>query len=221
MNKTVELVNQWGSFEEKYPDSSIEDFCRYTLANKKEQNNGVLVGGVVPRLVDGLLLKILGRITKLNFFYANIALKGTGLNRIEEFGLLLSIQQQVNPQKTEVIYSNLFELSSGTDILNRLRERGYISEHADDTDKRAKRLKITPAGEKVIEKSVKQIGFMAKMMLSDMSDEDKQLCVQLLKGVEIKFSSIWLKHKGMALNDIYKDVVGTKPALNKNEIGII
>jgi DNA-binding MarR family transcriptional regulator len=110
---------------------------------------GPLVGGVVPTINDGLLLKIIGRISKLNMNYANLALKGTGLNQIEEFGILLTIKQEKHPKKTEVIYANLYELSSGTDMLTRMKKRGLIKEYNDKEDKRAKRLELTAKGEKV------------------------------------------------------------------------
>src|SRR5689334_19534687 len=100
MNKTIELVNLWGSFEEKYPDGSIEDFCRYHLIHQRESENaGPLVGGVIPAYINGLLLKIIGRIAKLNVFYADAALAGTGINQLEEFGMLLTIQQLKTPRK--------------------------------------------------------------------------------------------------------------------------
>src|SRR5580704_804884 len=108
MNKTIELVNHWGAFEKIHPDGGIEDFCRHYLASQQQQKiTGPLVGGVVPPINDGLLLKIIGRISKLNMNYANLALKGTGLNQIEEFGILLTIKQEKNPKKTEIIYANL------------------------------------------------------------------------------------------------------------------
>ena len=110
MNKTVELVNQWATFEEKHPDGSIEDFCRFYIAHQRRQENeseGTLVGGVVPRFPAALLMKIVGRIGKLNMAYSNIALDGTGWNQIEEFGILQTILKEKNPRKTDVIYANL------------------------------------------------------------------------------------------------------------------
>jgi len=213
MNKTIELVNHWGDFEKKHPDGDIADFCRYYLAhqNKKQDNDGTLVGGVVPPLSDGLLMKIIGRISKLNMAYANIALKGTELNQIEEFGILQTIKKEKNPKKTEVIYANLFELSSGTDMLNRMKKRGLIKEYADKEDKRSKRIVLTAKGEKVITVSTERIEKNAIMLMNDLAEEDKALCIQFLKNIEIKFSALWQKHKGKAFEDIYKELMtGTK-----------
>lgn len=207
MNKTIELVNEWGGFEKKHPDGDLDDFCRYYLAHRQHKNTeGLLVGGVVPKLIDGLLLKIIGRISKLNMAYANLALKGTALHQIEEFGILQTIKKEKNPKKTEVIYANLFELSSGTDMLNRLKKRGLIREYNDKEDKRSKRIELTAEGEKTIVLCTKKIEKNALMLLNDLADDDKQLCVQLLKSVEIKFSDLWQKHKGKSFEDVYRDV---------------
>jgi DNA-binding MarR family transcriptional regulator len=211
MNKTIELVNLWGAFEAKHPDGNIDDFCRHHLARQqKTKGEKPLVGGVIPPVNDGLLLKIIGRISKLNMSYANLALKGTDLNQIEEFGILLTIQQEKNPKKTEIIYANLFELSSGTDMLNRMKKRGLIKEYMDKEDKRSKRIELTAKGEKVARECKIRIVKNATMIMHDLSNDDKELCIQLLKNVEMKFSSLWQSHKGKEFEDIYKEVVGGK-----------
>ena len=212
MNKTIELVNEWGRFEEKHPNGSIADFCRYFLAHqdKGPEHEGTLVGGVVPYLKEGLLLKIIGRISKLNMLYANIALKGTGLNQIEEFGILQTIRQEKSPRKTDVIYANLFELSSGTDMLNRMQKRGLITEYADEHDKRSKRLELTGKGEKVATQSSEQIKKNAIMLMHTLAGDDQELCIQLLKGIEIKLSEQWQKHKGKDFAEIYAGLIGER-----------
>jgi DNA-binding MarR family transcriptional regulator len=211
MNKTIELVNSWGEFEEKHPKGSIEDFCRHYLAKQEQQKiKGKMVGGVVPSFNDGLLLKIIGRIQKLNRNYANLALKGSELNQIEEYGILQTIKQDKNPKKTEIIYANLLELSSGTDMLTRLKNRGLIKEYDDKEDKRSKRIELTNKGEKAIETTKLKIFRNAKMLMNDLSEDDKELCIQLLKNIEIKFSALWQKHKGKDFEEIYSEIIVEK-----------
>jgi DNA-binding MarR family transcriptional regulator len=208
MNKTVELVNSWGAFEQNHPKGSIEDFCRHYLAKQEQQKiKGKMVGGVVPSFNDGLLLKIIGRIQKLNMNYANLALKGSELNQIEEYGILQTIKQDKNPKKTEIIYANLLELSSGTDMLTRLKNRGLIKEYDDKEDKRSKRIELTTKGEKAIEATKLKIFKNAKLLMNDLSEDDKALCIQLLKNIEIKFSALWQKHKGKEFEEIYNEIV--------------
>jgi DNA-binding MarR family transcriptional regulator len=208
MNKTVELVNEWGAFEKRFPNGNIDDFCRHFLARQRGKVvKGKFVGGVVPPFNDGLLLKILGRITKLNMAYANMALKDTDVNQIEEFGMLATILQEVNPRKTDIIYSNLLELSSGTDMLNRLRKRGLIREYDDTEDRRSKRIELTPKGQKITAFCYEKITRNARMLVNDLTDDDKELCVQVLKGIEIKFSALLPRHKGKSFDEIYADTM--------------
>jgi DNA-binding MarR family transcriptional regulator len=218
VNKTIELINLWGAFEEKHQTGSIEDFCRHYLAQQRQQKiKGPLVGGVVPPINDGLLLKIIGRIHKLNMNYANMALKGTDLNQMEEFGILLTIKQEKNPRKTEVIYANLFEVSSGTDMLTRMKKRGLIKEYDDKEDKRSKRIELTAKGEKAIEVCFVKVRRTAMMMMHDLTDDDKELCIQLLKNVEIKFSALWQRHRGKGFEEVYKEVVPERKVEGKKE----
>jgi DNA-binding MarR family transcriptional regulator len=211
MNKTVEVVNLWAAFEEKYPNGSIEDFCRYQLISKRQiPITGKLVGGIVPTITSGLLMKIIGRISRMHSMYSNLALEGTGVNQIEEFGMLLTIEVEKNPRKTEVIYDNLMELSSGTDMVNRLIKRGLVTEHADKEDKRAKRLQLTPAGAKAIVKSKEKVMRMVEMITQSMPSDDQKLCIQLLKGLEIKLSERWQTDKSKSFEELYKDMMSEK-----------
>jgi len=210
MNNTVQLVNQWADFEAKHPGAGIDDFCRhYLISNEKENKiKGPLTGGVIPPNSAGLLLKVIGRIHKLNMSYQNRALEGTGLTQVEEFGVLLTIKQEKNPRKTDVIYANLFELSSGSDMLKRLKNRNLIKEYDDPNDKRSKRIELTAEGEQAIVRCLPVVGKSAQMFMSDLSEDDRQLCIQLLKNVEIKFSALWQQHKGKSFDEVFADVAG-------------
>jgi hypothetical protein len=41
----------------------------------------------------------------------------------------------------------------------------------------------------------------------DLTDDDKQLCIQLLKNIEIKFSAFWPEHKGLAFEEVFAEVM--------------
>ena len=207
MNKTVELVCSWAEYENLHPGGDLEDFYRYRLASNQERNIGdKVVGGIVPKSIDPLLIKLLGRLYKLLEIYLESAVIDAGLNQIEEFFLLSSINFG-NPRKTEVIYNSLIELSTGTNILNKLRAEDYLEEYDDLEDKRAKRVKLTAKGEKSMVDCRKKMSRIAKLFFEDMSEDDKYLCVQLLKNVEIRFSGLWQKHKGKSFDFIYEDLL--------------
>ncbi|SKD09379.1 DNA-binding transcriptional regulator, MarR family [Chitinophaga ginsengisegetis] len=210
MNKAVELITEWGAFDDQHPESSIEEFCRHYLAHKQTRKPVPPEGKFLPVQSEGVLMRVIGRIFKLHTIYTVAALDGTGINTIDEYSLLNTVAQLKEPRKTEAIYAALQELSTGTDKLNRLKKLGYLAEYDDKEDKRSKRLKVTPKGEKVLVLCRRRISQLAEVMFHDMTDDDRKLCVQLLKGVETKFAGIWQSHKGKGFEEIYAEIITDK-----------
>lgn len=207
MNKAVALITAWGAFDDNHPESTLEDFCRHYLASERKTEKAPPVSRFMPSSNDGILMRAIGRIFKLHTIYTVAALEGTGISNIDEYALLNTVAQLKEPRKTEAIYVALQELSTGTDKLNRLKKLGYLAEYDDKEDKRSKRLKVTPKGEKVLVTCRKRITQLAQVMFHDLTEDDKQLCFQLLKGVESKFTGIWQSHKGKDFEEIYGEMV--------------
>jgi DNA-binding MarR family transcriptional regulator len=72
-------------------------------------------------------------------------------------------------------------------------------EDNDRTDKRSKRLKLTKKGEAVLDECHGRVKKLAKTMMGDLREEDQKICIQLLKGVEDKFSGLWQENKWKSL----------------------
>lgn len=208
INQTVELVKRWGAYEAQHPDASIEDFCRHELAKGiKPENESVPEGELRPDL-NGQLVILLRRIGKFHIAYSNKALEGTGLDQMEEFGILVTIYNQKNPIKSEAIFNNIMELSSGSNMLIRMKKRGLVSEYADEQDKRVKRLKLTAKGEATLLKAKDLVLKVARMMVNELTDEDKRLCIQLLRPIDKRFTGLFLKQKNKPFEDIYQENIG-------------
>ncbi|HEU4554606.1 MAG TPA: hypothetical protein VFS25_17300 [Chitinophaga sp.] len=203
INQTVELVRLWGEYEKKHPGATIEGFCRSQLKTAvKKEKSAVAQRQLQPDL-NGALIKLISRIGKFHTIYTNKALEGTGLDQIEEFGMMVIIFNQQHPIKSEVIFGNMLDLSSGTNMLARLKKRGLISEYADREDKRVKRLQLTAKGEKALKHAKQQILKVVFMLTQDLTDDDKHLCIQLLQPVDTRFSAVIQKQKGKSFKEIY------------------
>lgn len=210
MNKTVDLVTKWAKFTEKHPDAGIDDFCRHHLITKRENKNinKLFSGEALPPDNKIILTKLINRISKLNLLYFNLIIPETGIEHIDEFQFLVTISNLKNPMKTEVINHNFTELSTGLLVIERLKKRKYITEHSDPDDKRSKRLKITEKGQTILNGCYTRLRKIHEMMYYDLYEEDIKLCIQLLQGIEIKFSKLWLTHKGKGFDEIHKEVIG-------------
>jgi len=145
---------------------------------------------------------LIRRIGKYHIAFSGKALEGTGLVQMEEFGILVTIFNQVNPIKSEVIFNNLMELSSGTNMLMRMKKRGLIGEFSDKEDKRVKRLRLTSKGEQAIKKAKPRVLDVATMMCGVISDEDKKLVMQLLNPIQQKFEGFFQKSRSLSFEEI-------------------
>ncbi|MBC7487838.1 MAG: MarR family transcriptional regulator [Cytophagaceae bacterium] len=203
MNKTVHLVNLWGEFEAKHPDAEIEDFCRYYLTTTREKENaGKLFGGLMPPTDKIILSKLIQRLFTFQQTYANASLSNIPIKQLEEFLILNAVSNLKEGKKTEIIHTVLMELSTGLNILSNLLKQEFITEEEDKIDKRSKRVKITPKGEKVLQDCYRQMRKANSFMFQDMAEEDILLTIQLLKNSEIRHSALWLQNKGKTFDEI-------------------
>jgi DNA-binding MarR family transcriptional regulator len=212
MNKTVELVNEWARFEQKYKEATIEEFCRHYLISQREKKDiGQNFRGVIPPQVDAYLAKLIGRVYQILAVYGSIPLKMIPeIGRMEDFYFLNSVVHLGESRKTDIIAYNFAELSSGIDILNRLQKNKLIDERVDPADKRARLVKATAKGEKILWKCYDGLVKVSDVVFWDMSQDDKKLCVQLLRGVEIRHSTSVLEMKGKTIDEIHELVTGVK-----------
>ena len=211
MNRTVELITHWVDFESNHPEGTLEEFCHHYLASKRElSNNDRLFDGEMPPRKDIILIKLIDRIARLHMVYIHVALKDLKINHFEEFSLLSAIANLNYPRKTEVIYHTINEISTGLNLLGGLKKRGYITETDDPEDKRSKRLAITPKGQKVLESCYKKFSIVPEMMCADMNSEDIDLCIRILKNIEIKFSKLYVNHKDKSIDQVLHEMNSTK-----------
>jgi DNA-binding MarR family transcriptional regulator len=212
MNKTVELVNLWAEFEQKHPESNIEDFCLYYLSKSKEKElPRQLFDGFIPSYPNIVLLKLLDWIIRLQRTYANKALEDLNLKHFDEFLLLNAVAQLKNPRKTDAINLTMQEVSTGLNLLSGLRVQGLITEYDDPADKRSKRLQLTEEGSKLLQQCYKKLFKVSQIILHDIPPEDIDLCILLLRDIEIKFSGLMHSHKGKNIDEIFKEIVTDQP----------
>ena len=92
-------------------------------------------------------------------------------------------------------------------MLIRLKKRGLISEYPDKEDKRVKRLKLTVKGEETIKIAKDRVLKVAAMMMHGLTDEDKQLCIQLLTPINERFDGMFQKQKNKTFEEIFREMM--------------
>jgi len=209
INKTALLVKEWAEFEASHPKAELEDFCRYFLISSKNKNKPEgFLGGNVPPGIEQVLSKLMGRIMSMFVIYADSAIKPIGINGFVDFLYLNVIDNMKSPKKTEVIYANFNELSSGLLIIDRMIKNGLVTEQNDKQDKRSKRLSLTDKGLAMLHECYQVLTKLTQIFYKDMPDDDVRLCIHFLTPVEVRFAALWQRHKGMGFEEVYGELTG-------------
>lgn len=112
--------------------------------------------------------------------YAKKAMNDSEIKTLDEFGFLATLMVEESFTKTEIISRHLLEITSGTEILKRLNRSGYIEEFSDENDKRSKRVRITPQGQRLMFTLFEEMNKAAHIITGDLSEKEKETLLNLL-----------------------------------------
>lgn len=180
MKNIVTLLNTYAEMEQLSPDLSIEDFCVKFLAEKVQVQNNEEIGFSI----NGQLAGLVGKLNNFAGLYCKKALQNVGLNNIDDWVYLITLSQMGYPKKSELIYEMVSEFPSGIDIIKRLVALNLVEEHADEEDRRSKRLRITQNGLAVLEKSMPYMNQVGEMAFGTLHDNEKVMILNILKRLD-------------------------------------
>ncbi|NML39563.1 MarR family transcriptional regulator [Chitinophaga sp. G-6-1-13] len=205
MGELTKLISAWEEYTQKNNDASATAFCMYFLA---QESNNELFGGLTPPDLDTVFAKLIGRLANMQTAYSKMALQEIPEFELEWFYFLNTIYHLKEVRKTQVIQYNFTEQTTGIDILNKLKNLGYIAERTDPEDKRAKLVSVTKAGEKILFKVYQLLHKPTLLMYNDIDHKDKQVVVNILKDTETKHQEILSNVKQKSIDDLLSETLG-------------
>jgi DNA-binding MarR family transcriptional regulator len=196
MNKAVQLLIGWDSFEQSHPGAEIEDFCRYQLAIKSTEDKSSSDN-------RGLLLKIIGRIGSAFGLYHRAAMKEANLPSPESFYFLNGLAHLGTVKKTGLINYLFYEYTTGMEVINKLLGEQLISEGPDPNDKRARLIELTEKGRIALNESYAQSSKVSEMIFHDLDPDSVKLCIHLLTNIEEKHSRLVIELRNRNFEEMY------------------
>jgi MarR family transcriptional regulator, lower aerobic nicotinate degradation pathway regulator len=131
-------------YEAKDTAGTVEGFLEFAYQKNSEKGRTkALENEQMLKNQLGFYLNMLFRFMKI---YTKTALKDSPITTMDDFIFLATIHKENSIRKTDLIKNNMVEIPSGIEIIKRLLKNKLVSEHADDTDKRAVKLMITDFG---------------------------------------------------------------------------
>lgn len=122
----------------------------------------------------------------------------------EEFTYLYRLKDEPFLTKIQLIEKNGHEKQTGTQIIKRLLEAGFLEEKNDEEDKRSKRLNLTTKGEEIFHASVSNVNITSKILSGKLNDSEKSEFLKILKKLNEFHSHIYLDYKSADIGMIIK-----------------
>ena len=227
-NKITELIQKWGEYEKLNPNPEFSNFGLWLAAENEikiksktllqnETHNSIKWNSAEDGLKHHHRIKndeiqigiLIGRLAKYGRLYAKKALYSLNLN-LDEFTFLAAILHMKNPKKSDVIIVNLFEPTSGTEILRRLIKLNYVKESANKEDKRSKLLKLTALGEKTIYKAFNEMSTVGKLVSANLTDVQKKEAIAIMNYLNDFHVNLYLNHKEENVENLIEKFILTK-----------
>jgi MarR family transcriptional regulator, lower aerobic nicotinate degradation pathway regulator len=210
-----EIVLNLERFEQKSEPKkgSMKDFGLWLSEQQNadyQSNNGVMeVSNLVPEdikltadqpeVVIGKLLTFLSRYLKI---YFKKGLEGSLLTTGDDFSYLATLLNKGSLTKTELILLSAHEKTSGMEVIKRLLLNELIEQTDDEKDKRSKRISLTQKGMGVLMQSFEAMGKVGKIASGDLTNQEKNQLVYLLKKLDNFHNDIYLNHREKGLDEI-------------------
>ncbi len=138
-------------------------------------------------------------------FYTKDALKNTELQTVDEFGYLSILYTYPSLTKTELIYLNVQEKTSGTEVIKRLLRSELIHQFDDPDDKRSQRVALTEKGKTVLFEAFENMGNVSKIMSAGISYKEKQNLAYLLNKLAVFHHQICKPDKEIDLKKLVEE----------------
>lgn len=218
-NKLIDLIQQWGIFEKETEIKDLETFAVWILKNKngadKKSNgkngnggnggNGHHANHFIETNINWKLL----RLARFSELYMKIFFKEEKIS-FNEFRVLAVLHEHEMLKKNEVINENLFETTTGTTIIKNLVEKNYLEEVEDRSDKRIKRVRLSPRGKVLFEDVNRRYNDINLLVTANLSDDEKGSLSAVLEYLDSFHQKMHQQLKNDSLEELIEQYIVPK-----------
>lgn len=145
-----------------------------------ERERSLHIENNIERVITQHLL-FLNRYIK---FYSKTALSDSKIKTLEEFSFLITVMQQQRISKTDIIKRNIFEKSSGIEIINRLIKANMLGQVDNPEDQRSQLIFLTDAGKFELFSVFEKMNTLGKIATGELTSGEKIHLAGILKKLD-------------------------------------
>lgn len=117
-------------------------------------------------------------------FYSKMVFTDSRIKSIEDFSFLISLMQETALPKSELIRRNIFEKSSGVEVINRLVKSKMLAQQDNPDDKRSQLVMLTESGRDSLFQILRKMNKLGLIASGDLTDNEKNELAILLKKLD-------------------------------------
>ena len=196
------ILEKWEAFDLAHPNGNEHDFAQWLLHNENSYSTdnefekqeigsetAAMIKKTYKQVEDNFPIEVSLNIAMTKFWRVlrnrlKVGLTPLGLSNVDDFGYLASMFEMKNPTKTELIVAHLQEITTGTEIIKRLVNNGWLKENPHPTDKRSKVMEITEEGRIHIQKAFQVAMPISIEAYKALDKEQIQHLYRLIKTIE-------------------------------------
>jgi len=198
------LLKHWESYKSK-GGSDLVSFGEYLSKKEKKATSSDQVVGNYPSgaPLEPLIGYLWSRMLRYTSFLTKKALEDTPIKTMDEFGVMITVKEYVNPKKSVVVKETLLETTTCFEIIKRLVKIGLLAEVADDIDQRARRIMLTTEGEMAFEQIRTKIFLLSQILVGNSTQEDKAHLLRILKNLDDFHTALDVHHQTDSIEAIF------------------
>ncbi|MCB9245686.1 MAG: winged helix-turn-helix transcriptional regulator [Flavobacteriales bacterium] len=199
--KVVELVNLFEAF---HTETGSDDLKAFSVWLNRRMHEPDLKNDKGSNIVEAnrFIVWNIHRLSKYFRFHAKSFLNPNGLNNMDEYFFLVSINNRGTPAKNEVYKDTISELTTGAQMMRRLINIGMVREIVDKKDKRIKRVELTAKGKKTRENIFEQSKKDLLLKSGNLSEQEKMQLKSLLTYLEQFHGEIYQNDSDKPVDEI-------------------
>lgn len=146
-------------------------------------------------------------LTKLFRFasrYLKQIFKEKEFKSIDEYSFLATLLREKQMSKTQLINSQMLEITTGAELIKRLKAKGLIEEIVDPYDRRSKLVMLTAKGRSELLSAFDAMYRASRLITGNLSNEELKTGIEILTKLSQFHQDIFDQDKNESLEQIYE-----------------
>ncbi len=204
MDHIIWLLSDFKEFSESARSDSFSLFGEWLKQKYGPENEYITDEEAVNRAgLDVMASYLIGGLASYAEVWVKVTYEGLPLLSLGDFAILKTIQQLGNPSKTQVAEEVTMERTTCIESIKRLARNGILQEETDPSDRRLKRVRLTPDGQALLRVVDAKMVSLGKLLVGNLSHMEKKSLIPLLNKLKCFHEDLYKNRAQIDIKTLY------------------